>query len=58
MIMYQKSLLALADRTPAYLRNRPSHRIVVDTPGLSGESLDEYENNSFMASQEGTGQGS
>lgn len=54
MVMYQKSILALADRTPAYLKKTVNHRVVVDTPGLTGESPDEYENDSFIASQEGT----
>lgn len=51
--MYQKSILELADRTPAYLRKRAFRAAVIDTPGLSGQSPDEYEKDSFIASQEG-----
>ena len=53
MVMYHKSILELADRTPAYLKKMALRPAVVDTPGGSGESPDEYENDSFIASQEG-----
>ena len=53
MVMYHRSIIELADKTPAYLRNRALRPAVMDTPGGTGESPDEYENDSFIASQEG-----
>lgn len=51
--MYQKSLVRLHDRTPYYLQRKQAPRVVVDTPGFTQQSNDEYERNSFLDSQEG-----
>lgn len=50
--MYQKSLLVQDDWTPRLLQRRPG-RAVIDTPGLTQRSSDDYERDSFLASQEG-----
>ena len=53
MSMYHRSMLAMADQTPALLRKKFPRNSFVDTPGWSQDSTDEYEKNSFIDSQEG-----
>ena len=54
MGMYHRSILAGINSTPQYLQRRVPNRDIIDTPGIRDDREDEYEENSFLASEDGT----